>query len=383
MSSSVFVDGYCEPRFQAVKEVFAHNLSSGEDIGASFAVTVNGKFVVDLWGGYADLAKTRRWQSDTIICVYSTTKAMAVLCGLILVDRGLLDLDAPVAKYWPEFAQAGKEKLPVRYLFSHQSGLAGWDTPITMDTLYNWGRCVSLLAAQEPWWEPGKHSGYHTVTHGYLLGELVKRITHKTLGTFFREEVAIPLNADFNIGFPEAYDCRFAELKPRPILKPGDPDYIYYPPGSISYRSFINPIHYTERTCERAWRAAEIPASNGHGNARSVAKIAALLACGGELNGIRLLSMPTIEKIIEQQCYGMDLVLGIPIRWGLGFQLTSKEMPVYQNPRSFWWFGAGGSHIAIDLDARLSLSYVMNKMNNGLLGDKRVEGLIKAVYQSI
>jgi CubicO group peptidase (beta-lactamase class C family) len=386
MTNIVETHGYCDQRFSAVEEAFSRNLESGEEIGASFAATMDGEFVVDIWGGYADAAQTRVWERDTIVPVFSTTKAMTALCALMLVDRGLLDLDSPVARYWPEFAQAGKEKLPVRYLLSHQSGLAGFDEPITGEALYDWNRIVDLLAAQKPWWEPGKQSGYHLLTFGYMVGEVVRRITNRTLGTFFREEVAMPLKADFHIGLPEEYDSRVGEMVPPPmppIPRPGDPDNIYIAPDSLMARVLGNTPPTTERTRYRSWRAAEIPSANGHGNARSVARVAAALACGGELDGVRLLTLPTIEKAIEEQCYGPDLVLAVPIRWGLGYALNSKEFPMSRNPRAFFWGGWGGSLIVVDLDARLSWAYVMNKMNAVLTGDTRGTGLAAALYAAL
>ncbi|GAJ14706.1 unnamed protein product, partial [marine sediment metagenome] len=196
MTNTVEIHGHCDQRFSSVKEAFAENFKSGEEVGASFAATIDGEFVVDIWAGYADAAETRPWERDTIVNVYSTTKVMTALCVLMLVDRGQLELDAPVALYWPEFAQAGKENLPVRYLLSHSAGLAGFSESIPIEALYDWDRIINMLAAQEPWWEPGTQSGYHAVTSGYLWGELVRRITGKTLGTFFREEVALPLKAD-------------------------------------------------------------------------------------------------------------------------------------------------------------------------------------------
>lgn len=185
MTNTIGIHGYCDRRFSAVQEAFSRNFESGEEIGASFAATIDGEFVVDIWGGYADAAQTRPWERDTIVNVFSTTKAMTALCALMLVDRGLLDLDSPVARYWPEFARAGKEKLPVRYLLSHQSGLAGFDELIPREALFDWNRIVNLLAAQKPWWEPGKQSGYHSLTFGYLVGEVARRITN--LCQFFSE----------------------------------------------------------------------------------------------------------------------------------------------------------------------------------------------------
>ncbi len=381
MTSEIKIEGFCEERFKSVKEAFQSNFDDNLEVGASFAVTLNGKHVVDLWGGYANAAKTKQWKKNTIVNVYSTTKVMTAICIHILIDRGLLDLDAPVAKYWPEFGQASKENLPVRYLLSHTSGLAGWDKHFRIKKLYNWDLMVELLAAQKPWWEPGTKSGYHTITFGHLLGELVRRITKKSLGTFFREEVAVPLGADFHIGLPEEHDDRVADLIPPPpidLSNFGDID-----PKSVAMRSLTNPIIDVLATKTREWRNAEIPAGNGHGNARSVSRIAAALACGGELDGVRLLSEKTIKQSIEEQSYGTDLVLNIPIRFGLGWGLQSKELPIGPNPNVFYWGGFGGSVIAVDLDAKLSICYVMNKMVSTLTGDPRSEKLIEALYNSL
>lgn len=379
MKKKIEIHGFCEDQFEGVKKVFAENFKPDLDVGASLALSINGKFLIDIWAGYADEAQTKPWEEDTIVNVYSTTKVMTALCVLMLVDRGLLDLDAPVAQYWPEFAQAGKEELPVRFLLSHTAGLPGFDQPIQAETLYDWDRCVSLLAAQKPWWKPGTNSGYHSITFGYLLGELVRRITGKSLGTFFRDEVAIPLEADFHIGFSEEHDSRVAELiPPRPIDRQNlrDPD-----PNSISFRVFTNPVLTGRETLTREWRAAEIPASNGHGNARSVARVGSTLACGGELDGVKLLSLKTIEKAIEEQSYGTDLALVVPIRFGLGFGLVSKDMPISPNPRAFYWGGWGGSHVTMDLDAKLCWAYAMNRMVMSLTGDPRTMKIREAIYK--
>ncbi|MHA1242409.1 MAG: serine hydrolase domain-containing protein [Promethearchaeota archaeon] len=354
------IEGYCEERFKSVKDAFISNFDENLEVGASFAVTINGKHVIDLWGGHADEAKTKQWNKDTIVNVFSTTK---------------------VAKYWPEFAQAGKENLPVRYLLSHNSGLAGWDKTLRIKKLYKWDLMVELLAAQKPWWEPGTNSGYHTITFGYLLGELIRRITKKSVGAFFREEIAEPLGADFYIGLPEEHDNRVADLiAPPPIDLStfGDID-----PKSVAIRSLTNPMIDIKETKTREWRNAEIPAANGHGNARSVSRITAALACGGELDGIHLLSEEAIKRSIEEQSYGNDLVLNVPIRFGLGWGLQNKELPIGPNPNLFYWGGYGGSVVAVDLDAKMSFSYVMNKMVSTLTGDPRSEKLIEALYNSL
>jgi len=376
MSQKIEVQGYCDERFNKVKEVFAENFELGLDVGASLAVTLEGKFVVDLWGGYADAAKTKPWERDTIINVFSTTKIMTTICTLMCVDRGLIDIDAPVAKYWPEFAQNGKEKLPVRYLLSHTSGLSGWSEQFPMDGLYDWNLCVTKLAAQKPWWKPGTKSGYHLVTYGYLLGELVRRVTGKSVGTFFRDEVAKPLDADFHIGLSQENDPRVADLIPAklPLLLKilGNAFFqklLWY---NVTIKTLSKPnfSKIIDATRTRAWRAAEIPAANGHGNARSIARIGAALACGGKLDGVNLLSPSILEKALEEQSYGKDAVLSSPIRFGLGFGLPCKEIP-FPHPRTLFWGGMGGSLMVMDLDAKMSLGFAMNKMSAEILMDIR------------
>jgi len=387
MSNDIEIHGFCEERFEPVKQAFAEHFKTGQDVGASFAVIIDGKFVVDIWAGYADAAKTRPWEKDTIVNVWSTTKVMAALCIHLLIDRGLIDLDAPVSKYWPEFAQAGKENIPVRYLLSHNSGMAGYDDKITLEDLYDWNLIVNKLASQKPWWEPGKHSGYHTTSFGYLLGELVRRITGKTLGTFFQEEVAKPLNIDFHIGFSEELDPRVADLIPlkktmlyrlmtSKIVK-------FLGRNKILVKSSFNPVVTGLDANTRAWRAAEIPASNGHGNARSIAKVGAILACGGELDNIRLLSTQTVENSIEEQSYGKDLTSIKIIRWGLGWALTCEEDPIGLNPRAFTWGGLGGSKLIMDLDAKMSAAYAMNRMLFSLKGKPRADKLMSTLYECL
>jgi len=375
----VEIHGHCDNKFSPVKEAFANNFEQGLEVGASFAATINGKFVIDIWGGYANEAQTRPWEKDTIVCVWSSTKVMTSICALILIDRGLLDPDAPVAEYWPEFAQAGKETIPVRYLLSHTAGLPALDMPVPMETTYDWNKVVSLLAAQRPWWEPGKDWGYHALTSGFLVGEVVRRITGKTLGTFFREEVATPLGADFHIGLPEEHEPRVGEMIPPPEFKPGDPSYIT--PDSMLYRAMNFPIFSALNARDRAFRAAEIPAGNGHGNARSVARISAVVACEGELDGVHLFGLPTIEKALEEQYYGQPQSWPFPMRFGLGFGLTSKERPIGPNARVLYWGGYGGSVVVMDLDARLSCSYVMNKM--GGTPNPRIIPIISALYTAL
>jgi CubicO group peptidase (beta-lactamase class C family) len=376
------IGGVCAPRFAKVKDAFAKNFAVANEVGASFSATLDGELVVDLWGGFADRAKTRPWRRDTLANVWSTTKAMAAVCGHVLVDRGLVDLDSPVASYWPEFAAAGKSRIPVRWLLSHQSGLCGLTDKFPSEGMLDWPRFAAALAAQKPVWEPGTRSGYHALTFGHLIGEVLRRVDGRSLGTFFREEIAEPLGAEFWIGLPEAEEKRVAEMVP-----PSPPAPLAEEParGDPSYDlklAIANPRVTPEMANTRAWRAAEVPAANGQANARGAARVMAALACGGSLDGVRLMSESSVARAITEQCYGKDLVLG-PMRWGLGFMLVSKDLPLSPNPRTFGHGGWGGSFALADCDARVSLSYVMNHMSQGTTGDRRLGRLLRAVYGAL
>jgi CubicO group peptidase (beta-lactamase class C family) len=384
MANELMIDGHCDPRFASVRDAFAANFAAGREVGASFAATVNGESVVDLWGGYADPVRARPWEHDTIINVFSTTKAMTALCAHILVDNGSLDLDSPVARYWPEFAQAGKDRITTRHLLSHTAGLAAIRQSLPTEALYDWRQMVEVLACEAPWWEPGTANGYHALTYGHLVGEVVRRITGKTLGGFFRDEVARPLGADFHIGLAGSEDHRVAEMVPateEEMAAAGAPTSLDQ--NTLAGRALGNPPLRAEFTSRPEWRRAEIPAANGHGNARSVARVMALLACGGRLNGTRLLREQTIATAIEEQRYAKDLVLGFKMRWGLGFMLTSRQLPLGPNPRTFGHGGWGGSLGFADLDARVGWSYIMNKMSPGTAGDTRVGGILAALYGAL
>ena len=372
------VQGTCDPRFEGVRDALASTLDQGLDVGASAAVVLEGEPVVDVWGGFADEARTVPWDRDTIINVWSTTKTMAALCALLLADRGELDFDAPVARYWPEFKAGGKEGVEVRHLLSHNAGLSGWQEPMAPADLYDWDKATSLLAAQEPWWEPGTASGYHAITQGYLVGEVVRRITGQTIGSFFAAELAAPLGADFHIGLAAEHDDRVALVIPPPPLDIGTVD-----PESIAIRTLSNPPLSAEQSWEIPWRRAEIPAAGGHGNARSVAAVQAVLANGGELGGRRFLSAAGCEAVLREQSYTTDLVLGVPIRFGLGYGLTSAEMPLGPNPRTCFWGGWGGSLVLVDMDARMVVTYVMNKMGEGTLGDIRGASVAAAAFAGL
>jgi CubicO group peptidase (beta-lactamase class C family) len=374
------VHGICQPGFEAVREAMVANFGEGDELGASVAVTRDGEFVVDLWGGDADPSGTP-WASDTIVNVYSTTKTMAAICVLVLADRGELDLHAPVSKYWPEFAVNGKEGVLVSHVMSHSAGLSGFDPSLeNVEELYDWDAICARLAAQKPWWTPGTEIGYHAITQGYLQGEIVRRVDGRSIGTFFDEEIAQPLGADFHIGLDPMHDERVGELIPPEggLVAVGSED-----PDSIAARTFAGaPLMGTEpRT--RAWREAEIPAAGGIGNARSVARIHSALACGGTVDGVKLMSEAGVERAREEQIRGTDLVMGIPLRFGNGFALNDPTAPFSPNERALCWGGWGGSLAIIDLDARVSIAYVMNRMEANLIGDQRAGRIAAATYQSL
>lgn len=385
-SGKARVQGDCAPRFARVRAAFERNFANGE-VGAALAVTMDGQPVIDLWGGHADAARTRPWQRDTLVNVYSTTKGMTAICANRLLEAGRLDLNAPVAEYWPEFAQTGKAQLPVRYLLSHQAGLAALSTPIPPAKHYDWAFMTAALAAQPPWWEPGTQHGYHALTFGYLVGEVVRRIDGRTLGTYFREEIAEPLGIDFHIGLDARDDTRCAEMIPAPPPPPGVPSpfaAVTERPESLAAKVFGNPLLRPGEVNTRAWRAAEIPAANGHGTARGLARVYGALACGGTIDGVRVLGPQAIERANTEQVFGTDAVLApLQTRFGLGFFLTHSMIPFGPNPRAFGHPGAGGSVAFADPDARLGFAYVMNQMQMGLAGDARGFGLIYEVYDAL
>jgi CubicO group peptidase (beta-lactamase class C family) len=380
------IQGTCDERFSGVREAFAANFDEGSDptdVGASVAITIDGQFVVDLWGGTVDTdtASGVPWERDTIVNVWSTTKTLSALCCLILADQGELDLHAPVAKVWPEFAANGKQDIAMRHVMSHTAGLSGWQEPITVEDLYDWEKVTSLLAAQEPWWEPGTASGYHAVTQGYLEGEVVRRITGQTIGEFAAKEVTGRLDADFYIGTGLEHDSRVAHvIPPTGTMEDAIPD---PDPGSVLWRTFSNPALDAAVSSTIPWRRAEIPAAGGHANARGVATVHTPMACGGEANGVRLLSPQGIEPVFEEQVYGQDLVLPTVVRHGIGFGLPCPELPISPSERACFWGGWGGSVVVIDVDKRMSFAYMMTKMGEGTVGDLRAAGLLLAAYTAL
>jgi CubicO group peptidase (beta-lactamase class C family) len=376
-STAIEVHGHCDDRFGAVRDVFAANFSDFPEVGSCVAVTLDGEPIVDLWAGHADEERARPWERDTIVNIWSSTKGLIALAAHMLADRGELDFDAPVAEYWPEFAQAGKETVPVRFLLTHQVGLAGFAEGFDQNRMTDWDATVESLAAQAPSWEPGTRQGYHGLTFGWLVGEVVRRIAGKSAGAFVREEIAEPLGVDAFIGVGPAEDHRVADiLADTRNVEAGAP---LRRIGGVSQNS-------------REWRAAEIPAANGHSNARALARIYGALARGGEIDGVRLLSPESVARAAEERANGLDATLNVPTHRTLGFMLRFAEFDDVRPASTFGHAGAGGSQGFADPDARIGFGYAMNQMLQPEPGeerpptggmDPRGQRLVAAVYASL
>ncbi len=356
-------------------------------------MTINDVPVVDLWGGFRDAARTLTWERDTIVNVWSLGKAVSAVCVLQLVAAGKVELEDPVAKYWPEFAQAGKAALPVRQLLSHQAGLPAIARPLAPGTnLMNWDTMAEALAKQAPWWEPGTAFGYHTNTFGFLLGEIVRRVDGRSIGTYIREELAEEHGIDFLVGFGPAEDARVADWVPY-VADPGEESqrpWLEKDPARLSgidlcrilaYRN--PPAHPDGGVNSRLWRAAEYPSTNPHSNARALARLFGGLACRGRLDGRELLAPEVIDRANSIESDGEDVILGRPNRFGLGFQLTNPGIrPLGPNPRSFGHYGNGAVLGFADPDARLGFGFVCNRAGKSWR-DPRNIALIDAVYESL
>jgi len=374
----VTVHGKVKPGFEGVSEAFANNFADGFEVGASVAVVYKGEMVVDIWAGHREMERTSDWQSDTLVNVWSTTKTMMFLTLLTLADRGEISLTDPVHKYWPEFTVNGKEGIEIRHLMAHTAGLSGWAEPMVPEDMYNHDKCAAVLGAQAPWWTPGSQSGYHAITQGYLIGEVVKRVTGQSLGNFFRENFAEPLGADFHIGTAAEHHHRITNVIPGVSLL--DPN---AEPDGIAVRTYSNPKIDARIAWTPEWRQCESPAANGHGNARSVAQVQSIISHGGEAGGKRFLSAAGVETLFTEQMSGQDLILGVPMKFGMGYGLNSEFTPLSPNARACFWGGWGGSLVVNDLDAELTYAYVMNRMGQGTTGDMRAAIPLMATFGAI
>jgi len=389
------VHGSCDPKFQSVRQEFEKNFRERGEVGASVCVTVQGKTVVDLWGGIARTDTKAPWKEDTLSVVFSSTKGATAICMHILASRGKVDLDAPVASYWPEFAQAGKEKIPVKMLLNHQAGLPAVRAPLPQGAYANWGLMVNSLAKEEPFWEPGTRNGYHALTMGWLLGEVIRRVSGKSLGTFFQDEIAKPLGLDFWIGLPADKEPRVAPM----IAAQPDPTSPFFQamanPGSLQSLVLLNSGNYMGAAPEfdtRAAHAAEIGAAGGITNARGLAGMYAPLACGGKLNGVELVNADTLARMgAVASATGRDAVLVMPTRFALGFMksMDNRKEPVgvqdsvLISEAAFGHVGAGGSFGFADPVAGISFGYTMTKMGSGTSLTDRGQSLVDAMYQSL
>jgi len=375
------IHGYVDPRFSALADILSASIDAGTDVGASVAVTLDGEMVVDIWGGWADAQKTQPWQADSITTVWSCTKTISALAAMVLVSRGDLDIDQSVAYYWPEFAANGKEAIAIRHLLSHTSGVSAWEQPIQLPDIYDWDSSTRKLAEQAPWWEPGTASGYHSANYGHLIGEVIRRITGLKLGEFVAKEVAGPLGADFHIGLPQSALPRTVDVIPPPA-PPLPIDLATEDRTSVSYKTYNGPGWLPSASWDTAWRQADIGAANGQGNARSLARLQSVVACGGEVDGVKLLTPEACEMMFQPQSDGVDLVLGIPIQFGLGFAVKHPVISLPAGTVGFWG-GWGGSLVVVDCDRRLSFSYVMNLMDSSPTGGDNGPNLLKATYAAL
>jgi len=378
---NVPIHGTYDPRFSRAAEEFRRNFAERAERGGAFALWCDGKQVVDIWGGWADVARTSEWQRNTIVNFFSVSKALCAIACMRLADRGKLDLDARVARYWPEFALGGKGDVTVRQLLSHQAGLPAIRRPLPDGAALEWQAITEALAEQEPWWAQGSAHGYHVNTFGFLAGELVRRIDGRTIGTLLREDVAGPLGADLAIGLPASEHHRVSDFQW--LGNPVQPDLpneaalmhwnTYWNPPGFSGSHWVN---------HPRWREAEVPSTNGHGNARAIARVYAALADGGAVDGIRILSGDAIAAATEEQVNGHDLINNRPSRFGIGFQLTQPERPLGPNPGAFGHFGAGGSLGFCDPKTRIAFGYVTNDMGPRWQ-NPRNRALVEATYSSL
>ncbi|MFI7005510.1 serine hydrolase domain-containing protein [Streptomyces sp. NPDC050145] len=380
------IHGHCDDRFEGVRAAFADNFRERGELGAAVTVLLDGEPVVDLWGGWADSARSRPWERETLANVWSTTKGATALCAHLLADRGLLDLDAPVAAYWPEFAAAGKENILVRHLLSHRAGLAGLREPHALVQLYDWELTTTRLAATEPWWEPGTRSGYHALTYGFLVGEVVRRISGQLPSAFLHQEVTGPLGIDFSIRLPEKEAQRAAELVHPPAAGGSEQEAAFSQLEPVALAALANPLAGAAEANTPEWRAAEIPAAGGHATARGIAALYGIFTGRGRSDGKQVLSAQAAERVREGQGSCRDLVLGAGFEHdteiGLGLWLSGRNGSYGPNPRAFGHDGFGGSFGLADPEAGISIGYVMNHMGAHIADDPRKMALVDAVYKS-
>ena len=386
------IRGHADARFDALREAFARHFDPEDDtpeLGGCVAVAIDGELVVDLQGGFADAARTKPWSRDTIVNVYSTTKGLVALCAHRLAEAGVLDLDAPVASLWPEFAAAGKADVPVHMLLSHRAGLPAIREKIPYEQRYDWDTITGVLAREAPWWSPGEKHGYHAVTYGYLVGEVIRRACGRSVGRYLREEIAEPAGLALHIGVDAALDAHCAEL----VVEANEGGEAKKDDGlgaltaereSISGLAFANPAIPRRENNARAFREAEIPAYNGHANAASLARLYSALGSGGRLGDVHLLGEDALARATTERSMGRDEVLKpLKTRFGEGFMLSFRGLPLGEGPRGFGHPGFGGSLAFCDPDRGLGFAYATNAVQDALLGSRRSFGLVGELYRAL
>ena len=380
------IAGNVDARFQDLGRTFGELLTSGKEVGASIAVTYQGDLVVDAWGGYTDTESTTPWAANTVTNVFSSGKTLVALSALLLVDRGLLDVDQTVATYWPEFAANGKDGVLVRHLMSHASGLMGWDAPFAFRDLFDWEKATTALAAQEPWFAPGTRSGYHMSSYGYLVGEVVRRISGKTPNAFLQSEFPELLNGDFYFGIPDSELPRYApfiypEMQLPGWLKSVAKTSVGRRALGLQFKTIMSPPP-DPGIARTGHMDVDVP-TQAFGNARGLARIQSIIANHGEVGGKRYLSDDTIETIFRVQTDGRDLFFRKPLTWGIGYALARPGTNEDLGGRVAFWQGFGGSRIIAGVDQNCTFSYVMNKGMPGFLGDERGDALLQAFARDL
>jgi len=377
------VGGSVVAGFEPVQEAFAANFERYGEVGAACCIHVHGRRVVDLWGGVKTPGETEPYTADTLQMVMSVTKGVVAIAAHMLAHEGRLDFDAPVVEYWPEFAAEGKAKIPVRWLFTHQAGLAAIDRPVSMEDVYAWTPVVEALAAQRPLWEPGTAHGYHAITYGWLAGEVLRRVSRMSVGALIAERITGPLQLDFFIGLPEMLNSRVAPLLPTPPPPPGAPPDAMAArladPSTLGHKAFSNPTAMPHLN-EYAFRAAEVPAANGIGTARALSRLYA--ACIGEVDGVRLLDAETLGQAARTQARGEDLVTGYETHYGTGFQLPFPFRPM-AGPGSVGHYGMGGAVAFAHRERGFSFAYVMNQRLPSARVDPRSDALVQALTRCL
>lgn len=378
--SDLRIEGFCAPGFEAMREAFERNFRDDDEVGAAVAAVLDGRVVVDLWGGHRDAQRSLPWNADTLVCMMSVAKAVSALCIHILADEGAIDLDAPVARYWPDFAQHGKDQVPIRWALSHLASVPVADAA-PRGAIYDWTAMTTAIAAQAPLWPPGTRPCYHTATQGFILGEIIRRVTGMSLGAFLQQRVCAPLGLNYHIGLSEHDAARCAQMIP------GKGTVFDRPPtdeGSAILARGWAQLAQGEDFNSIGWRTAQIPSANGHGTPRAIARLYGALARGGELDGVNVISSAALERAIVEQWRGTSPGTGLNFRVALGYFLNCPpDRPMGPNPRTFGHSGAGGAQSFADPEAKLGFCYAPNRMHGGVDIGPRATRMIETIFSCV